>query len=84
MKMTWGSIGKYYDNDPAKGTEKMVNIVSKGPMATPAQLAISLIPVIIGLAASGYLLGRFSWQNGVKAFEQAEFDTMVDLGIIKD
>lgn len=82
MKFTWGSIGKYYDNDPTKGTEKMVDIVSKGSMVTPKQLCLSLIPVVAGLAIGGYIFGKFSWQNGVKAFEQAEYDTMTDLGII--
>jgi hypothetical protein len=84
MKFKWGSVGKYYDNDPKKGIEKMVDIVSKGPIVTPKELVISLIPVIAGLATGGYLLGRFSFQNGVKAFEQGEFNTLCDLGIIKD
>ena len=84
MKFVWGNIGAYHDNDPEKGIREKRDVVAEGPMITPAQLAISLLPMLTGVAAGLLTFGIFAFENGAKAWEAGEFKTLKDLGVVKD
>lgn len=79
MKFNYGSLGNY------EGAE--APIVINGPMFKRREIITGGLLLLLGLSYTLFgieSLTSNAFRNGVAAYEQAEYKTMVDLNLIKE